>query len=72
MGMVMAFIGLNEGFAASRAPRDSVFARLRRDLAARIRGKAESDAAPRRLAGPDPRDPGARGYLADLDIEVGF
>jgi len=26
----------------------------------------------RKLAGPDPKDAGASGYMADLDIEVGF
>lgn len=68
----MAYIGLNDGFEAPQGQGDSLFARLRRDLAARIRGEEERFAAPRRLAGPDPRDPHARGYLADLDTEVDF
>lgn len=68
----MAYIGLNDGFDAPREPGNSLFARLRRGLAARIRGEEERVAAPRRRAGPDPQDPRARGYLADLDMEVGF
>ncbi len=33
---------------------------------------ADGTEVPRRLAGPNPRDARARGYMADLDIEVGF
>lgn len=68
----MAFVGLNEGFEVPQKSGDSLFVRLRRDLAARIRGEEERVAAPHRLAGPDPHDQHARGYMADLDIEANF
>jgi hypothetical protein len=69
--MDMAFIGFNEGFAT--AERDGgILARLRRDLVARLVAPQTDQTGPRRLSGPDPRDAGAAGYLAEIDVEMRF
>jgi|GEM_PF-5967719 len=68
----MAFIGFNEGFETAGHEGGGILARLRRDLVARLVAPQADKAGPRRLAGPDPRDAGAAGYLADIDIELRF
>jgi len=68
----MAFIGFNDGFATAGHDGGGMFARLRRDLVARLVAPQTVQTGPRRLAGPDPRDAGAAGYLADIDTEMRF
>lgn len=75
----MAFAGYGDSFEAPRAPRPAgAFWRWITDLIigrptqSDTRQSGLVDEMPRKLAGPDPKDPRAKGYLADLDIEVGF
>jgi len=67
----MAYLGISGSYDAPRSDA-GFFGRLFAGwFAARAgRPKVGADATPRKLAGPAPRD--AKGYLADLDMEVGF
>ncbi|MFO1173824.1 MAG: hypothetical protein U1E48_01260 [Paracoccaceae bacterium] len=69
----MAYTGFAEEFVETQ-PRAGG---LRRWLTGLFRSGSDlpamaGDAKPRKLAGPLPGDRNARGYLGDLDIEVGF
>ncbi len=73
----MAYTGFGESFNAPRAQAGGNFRRLIAGLFAwRFVDNEEApqvlQASARKLAGPDPRDQRARGYMADLDMEVGF
>lgn len=73
----MACSGFGESFNAPRGHAGGNFRRLIAGLFA-WRFVDSGDVTPvvqasaRKLAGPDPRDHRARGYMADLDMEVGF
>lgn len=67
----MAYTGLAGNFDIP----ESKSGGLRRWLATFFAPRSEVAAGPRsdrKLAGPLPGDLRARGYLADLDIEIGF
>ncbi len=67
----MAYIGLADNFDIPQTKTGG----LRRWLANFFAARSDVIAGPRserRLAGPLPGDLRANGYMADLDIEVGF
>ena len=76
--MTMAYTGFGDTFDAPHAEAGGSFRRWIAGLFAWRSAQTPETAAPlpepsrRKLAGPDPRDARARGYMADLDMEMGF
>ncbi len=74
----MAYTGFGDSFGAQQTQTNGSFRRWVSGLFAWRSTVAQQDAAQieepqrRKLAGPDPRDLRARGYMADLDMEMGF
>lgn len=71
---MMAYTGFGDSFEARQT---RPLAAFRRWLVGLIVGSPDSTTAmgaepatPRKLAGPDPKDLRAQGYMADLDMEV--
>ena len=70
-GMHMAYTDITGSFETTKPEAGA----LRRFLSGFFAARSDRMAAapaPRKLAGPLPGDKRARGYMADLDIEVGF
>ncbi|HQY43993.1 MAG TPA: hypothetical protein PK450_07420 [Paracoccaceae bacterium] len=67
----MAYTDISGSFDTSK-PEAGALKRFFVTFFAARSDRSASTTAPRKLAGPLPGDKRARGYMADLDIEVGF
>lgn len=70
-GMKMAYTDITGSFETAK-PEIGALKRFFTAFFAARSDRAAVSVEPRRLAGPVPGDKRARGYMADLDIEVGF
>jgi hypothetical protein len=70
-GMHMAYTDITGSFDTAK-PQGGTLRRFLSSFFAARSDRMAAAPAPRKLAGPLPGDKRARGYMADLDIEVGF
>ncbi len=70
----MAYIDVSDDFSAKDDRHVGLFRSLVTTLFGHPAVKCDTNVIdmPRKLAGPAPGDRRARGYMADLDMEVGF